>query len=274
MTCEADQGLPAIWCQVEPQVRARIRRERTLLQRLGEDEHDLVQEVFVAMLEVYQRAGAIDYPVALAHRVINCKLASRIRKRLSWPDLVELTELTEPAWVATPSADTVVEEREAASEFAELRLLRLGQVEDQALALKEAGCSRKQIAGALQMTEREVATMLQRARRQLTDARAAREQLGLCVLVAPVIAELTGTVVRRARVVDADRARRAALGHAARCPRCRAHLVALRRARLTAREPVPSPPDKAVRIRRQPVLSARGLSDNQGARCFTSADIS
>jgi len=229
----------AIWQQVERQVLARIRRERDLLQRLGEDEHDVAHDVFVAMLEAYQRSGGIRYPIPLAHKITSCKITSRIRKRLSRPELVEWTEATEPTWVAIASPSVEVEEREAASEFAELRMLRLGRIEDRALALREAGCSRKQIADRLQMPEREVATTLQRARRKLTDARAEREARGLCALLAPVVGTLTGAAAEGADhgpVANADRVLVAAVQHAARCPHCRPHLVALRRAQLAARE--------------------------------------
>jgi len=234
-----------IWRQVERQVLARIRQERDLLQRLGEDEHDVAHDVFVAMLEAYRRSGGISYPVPLAHKITSCKITSRIRKRMSRPELVEWTEATEPAWVAVASPSVEIEEREAASEFAELRLLRLGRIEDRALALKEAGCSRKQIAGRLQMPEREVATTLQRARRKLTDARAEREAAGLCALVAPVVGKLTGAASEgrdRGQPASADRALAAAVQHAARCPHCRRHLVALRRAQLAAREVAVSKP--------------------------------
>ena len=265
MTEAAEQGeeFAAIWRQVERQVVSRIRRERDLLQRLGEDEYDVAHDVFVAMLEAYRRSGGISYPDTLAHRITSCKLTSRIRKRQSRPELVEWTEATEPAWVASDSPSVEVEEREAASEFEELRLLRLGRVEDRALTLKEAGCSRKQIAGRLQMPEREVATTLQRARRKLTDARAEHEARGLCALVAPVVAKLTEAAPRSAAsapVQNADRALVAAVQHAARCPHCRTHLVALRRAQLAAREVAVSEP-AVVRLngreqRSQPALRA------------------
>lgn len=246
MTAEQQQQFTAIWRQVERQVLARIRRERDLLQRLGEDEHDVAHDVFIAMLEAYQRSDGISYPVTLAHKITSCKLTSRIRKRQSRPELVEWTEATEPAWVALESPGVEVEEREAESEFAELRLLRLGRIEDRALALKEAGCSRQQIAGRLQMPEREVATTLQRARRKLTDARAEREARGLCALVAPVVAKLTGAqaATPRGSVANPDRALLAAVQHAARCPHCRRHLVALRRAQLAAREVAVSEPTR------------------------------
>ena len=255
------EDFATIWGQVERQVLARIRRERNLLQRLGEDEHDVAHDVLVAMLEAYQRSGGIDYPSTLAHTIAGWKLTDRIRRGRYRPELVEWTEVTEPASVATASPSVEVEEREAASEFAELRLLRLGPVEDRALELKEAGCSRKQIAGRLQMPEREVATTLQRARRKLTDACAEREARGLCSLVAPVLAELTGVVACRSGVADTDRRRQAALRHVARCPRCRPHLVALRRAQLTARELAVPPPDWAVRVRELAALPADYRSD-------------
>ena len=248
ITADDSEQFAAIWRQVERQVLSRIRQERDLLQRLGEDEHDVAHDVFVAMLEAYQRSGGISYPVTLAHRITSCKLTSRIRKRHSRPELVEWTEATEPAWVAIASPSVEVEERETASEFAELRLLRLGRIEDRALTLKEAGCSRKQIAGRLQMPEREVATTLQRARRQLTDARAEREARGLCALVAPVVGVFTGAVAtgaERGPVANADRVLAAAVQHAARCPHCRPHLVALRRAQLAAREVTVSEPVRA-----------------------------
>jgi RNA polymerase sigma factor (sigma-70 family) len=234
LTAKDSEEFAAIWRQVERQVLARIRRERDLLQRLGEDEDDVAHDVFVAMLEAYRRSGGISYPVTLAHKITSCKLTSRIRKRHSRPELVEWTEATEPAWAAIPSPSVEVEERETASEFAELRLLRLGRIEDRALALKEAGCSRTQIAGRLQMPEREVATTLQRARRKLTDARAEREARGLCALLAPVVGKLTGAAA--GSVASGDRILAAAVQHAARCPHCRPHLVALRRAQLVARE--------------------------------------
>lgn len=201
------------WREVEALVLSRCRRHRSLLRRVGEEEQDVAQEVRIGMLRAYRRDGTVGNPRALAYRITECRLKDRLRG--TGPELVELTEAAETRCVSIAPPTVEVETREADQEFAELRLYALDEIEDAALALREAGAHRKQIAARLRIPEPDVKPTLQRARRKLEHARTQRDARGLCSMLAPA-----ATTLRLGVTVNDERRLAAARHHLSRCRRC------------------------------------------------------
>lgn len=152
------------WRSAETAVRAIARRRLDVLQRRGEDEEDLVQEVTIQLWR-RQRDTVVQNPTGLACRIAHDRLVDRQRKPAPQTVRVDIDQLNV---AARDSVSDEVLEQETRCELARrIELAIESPLEREVVRLYSEGMERAEVAARLDMPVDGVRTVIQRIRRRV-----------------------------------------------------------------------------------------------------------
>lgn len=184
---------------------------------LGEEDcEEVANDTLLAWHRALRTAQGVRDDRAFCATVVRSRAIDRLRhKTVQTVDLSVIENVSIDLQV-----DALVAEREELCDLQEVAREVLKPHEYAIVRLVELGVQRAVVANRLGLSLRQVKRVRERTREKLDGARAQLEQHGRCQMVALTIADIDAGAIG-----PADSRRAAAVGHLARCSRCRGSLA-------------------------------------------------